>query len=346
MSAFETSVKQISKLLGLTAAGQAAMAASLPVAIASDQAAVPVTVNAYTPVHKRVASAGGVLTDYEIWQDPGADSVYITDINVSTDAPTAITLKNYLASYEDTVVADGASHFWLMDAYSGNVIDRIGSLNLAAVGTPVYRTTMPGFGNAVGIDFDGATEGFGVTGVPASTTEWALEAWIYLHSRAGAYVIVGADIGSGPNTYAHMSTQAGGVLSLRVLNAGTAIVSVDTTTALEINTLYHVVFNQASGGTVTCFINGVSDTPVVNANTGNLSTVHASLANMEIGFRNKSTPSNFINGIVAAVAWYGTGANTVTEWLDHYNKGLLAASYGAVLWGPHYLAANSGRSED
>lgn len=91
MSVFDSASKKIHNLIGVTAAGQAAMAASVPVVIASDQSALQITRGVYGAELYALAARTADPTPHALKTNPGAKGmtiyVYVTAL---ADTPSLI----------------------------------------------------------------------------------------------------------------------------------------------------------------------------------------------------------------------------------------------------------------
>ena len=323
--------------------GQKAMAASLPVTIASDQGVLTVSQEVWpatlTPVRSKLSTHAGTLAGATIWQPASGKYARLLDVTFSTDTICALTLhQSTSAAYAAQVTADGAAHLWQLSETSGDAADSIGALTLTAAGSLTYEQASDICTDGTSILFDGSTGTLGTASKPATCTTGALEAWVYLPATLANDVIYmsSADTASSVihmQTYVQSNYKPGFTLkdtTNRLVAYGNFI--------LAIKTWYHIVW-QHDGTGLECFVNGVS-VPVTYT-TGNANTVYwwddieANVDNFKLSGLTRSTGTIFYYpGRLQFAAWYGA-SKAASVWKNHFRL-------GAPVFGPHYFAANSG----
>lgn len=340
---FDPNGRLVVNLASLTAPGQAAMAASLPVVIASNQTALPIAQEVWSAsiaaLRKRLAVYAGALSGAMLWPAPMALRARLLDLVFSTDTACALTLhQSTTATYAAQIVADGAAHLWKLAETSGNAADSIGALTLTAAGSLTYSQASSVCADGKAILFDGATGKFTSATKPASCATGAIEAWVYLPAALGtdgAYL--SASDTATANEHMQLYIQTTGKPGLMLRTASTVRFVASAEIVLPIKTWHHVVW-QHDGTGLECFVDGVS-IPITYT-TGNSSTAYwwddleAVADNFIIGVLTRTSNALWWPGRLQLVAWYAAH-KAANVWLNHYRL-------GAPLFGPHYFAANGG----
>jgi hypothetical protein len=213
-------------------------------------------------------------------------------------------------AYELLLVADGASAIFPLDEASGSIRDTVNGLTGTTAGTPTYGVTSP-IKNHTAIDFDSASDAFTVgdnAALDLASTDYTIEAWItrdvdqstvyecYLYKGVGSYV-VGVD----PDQHLYLSKKSTGFLGLQ------------SNSFAADGTWHHVVWTVTTGGTITLYVDGSSETLSYTNYNAMADTTDALL----IG--NNPTDS-YWSGKVSYVAIYKS-ALTQSKVLAHYELG-------------------------
>jgi hypothetical protein len=221
--------------------------------------------------------ASGALPLFYQWIEDGADlpgmddQFYVTGplaasatyaVRVSNaygsvlSAPAIVTID--VVTYQEQVIADGASAYWPLDDPSGTTArDLMGTYDGTIVGG--VTLAQPGVAGSTAMSFDGTTGYVQLPALPALAPAMSIEAWFNTRDLpAGTVLRYLADIvpnnvieylaTRSPSQYMEFSTykQGGGTIGT---NTGAP--------SLTLATWYHVVIT-ADGTTVVAYLNGVN----------------------------------------------------------------------------------------
>ena len=214
-------------------------------------------------------------------------------------------------SYASEILADSPVGFWELNDASGNFVDSSGSglaFDLTPVNSPTYRVAGP-----ITADPNGAAGFASASSQYAShvlnshflaVDNFTVEMFIYniTTGRDSVFLTLGDDNVRGYELELNNNT-GGNKLSIRVM--GVADIG-EFTTALSINTWYHVVFQRAATAWK-LYINGTQDTSQSSSITPGTPLATDTLSIATIFSRPTAHP---INGRMAYVAYYNTALSS------------------------------------
>lgn len=225
-------------------------------------------------------------------------------------------------TYSSEVLADSPLAYYRLGEASGSTL--VDSSGNGRDGTYVVAPTLGVAGALTGdadtaADFQGPTTGGHAT---VTTGTWmdaaaiTVEAWIKYDSTTANGYIADRDNNGSARDWRLFINNTTGRLDFTVWNSGGTAYTLNPTTALTINTTYHVV-GTFDGTNIKLYVDGVQIGTA--ACTGNVRTTAQKIC---IGSFNEST-SNRFNGVLDEVAYYGT-ALSAARVLAHYDAGTTA----------------------
>ena len=183
----------------------------------------------------------------------------------------------------------GIIHYWPCNETSGSLVDRVGSVNLSQIGSPIYNLPSLVADGESCIWFNPygpTTHSYFRNSITDSSTNWSAEFWCKPTIISGSQVLLSWDTAT-PDIFINPS----GVLS--IYEAGNTFNSLAT---LAAGTVYHVVVTF-NGSTATYYVNGVQ------MGTSTVSGIGLVPSLLYLGMDNGGT---FYDGLMSKVAIYNT----------------------------------------
>jgi hypothetical protein len=313
-------VENLTQVGGSTIAlGQTTMVNSLPVTIASNQTAIPVSISGDTiTLSENIAQWGGVATS--LGQKVMASSVPVTLSSDQSALPVTGTFWQTTQPVSGTVTANaGTGTFTVGQATAAN-------LNATVVGSGNFTVVQPS-GASLHVDVDNFPATQPVSGTVAVSNFPATQAvtqsgtWTVAATESGTWNV---GLNAGSNTIGAV-TQASGPWTVNLVDVGGAALALGQTT-MSASVPVTIASNQSAlavTGTFWQAIQPVSGTVTANAGTGNFTVVQPLGSSLHVDVDNFPATQ--------AVTQSGTWTVAATE-SGTWNVGLTAGAntIGAV----------------
>jgi hypothetical protein len=229
-------------------------------------------------------------------------------------------------TYSQTVLADSPRGFWLLDETSGSTATDLtaNANNLSYVASPTLNVSTGLSGVTTGVTYNGSTQYANSSKVStfnmSPDSSWSIEGWFRTTSSAVGTVFMfredsSVNAGVGGGIFTNLTTN-----KISAFTTDSALNNLTLTSSTTVNTgaWFYVCVTAASGGALTLYVNGVSESST-STTRGN-STV-SKIVSTGAQAQTAPTYATFLTGSTAAIAIYNTTLSA-DRVLAHYNAGI------------------------